>query len=300
VINALPRYADQGLLLAGIAKDVRKAIPRVMKNAETYGRLFGEHKIIIVENSSSDGTKEFLRRWALEAPNRIHIDADSTRIIRSEANPRGATVPLLSAYRNLYLEQVSKEDSERFPFLCILDCDEVNVKPVSLDAIALGVDFLSSDRARAAVFANQRGFYYDIWALRHNVWCPGDCWQELKAWCEAGLSREAAQSCIGSKQVHIPSNAPPIEVESAFGGLSIYKTAFLRDCKYRDFHENGSVVCEHVEFHQQIRRRGGRLFIFPFLMISTPYSHIFRSRDYAYWSARLKESVGRKTPFAED
>jgi glycosyltransferase involved in cell wall biosynthesis len=287
---------EQGLLLTGIAKDVRKAIPHILRNAEACGELFRDYKIIVVENGSSDGTKEFLRRWALEKTNRTHVEADSLSPIRSELNPRGANVPLLGAYRNLYLEHVSEEDQERYPFLCILDCDEVNVQPVDLKAISAGINFLSEEPDRAAIFANQRGFYYDIWALRHNVWCPSDCWQELRAWCEAGFSREAACTCIGSRQVHIPSTAPPIEVESAFGGLSIYKTAFVRDCKYRDLQQNGTVTCEHVSLHRQIRNRGGRLFIFPALMNSTPYTHILRSRDYVYWSTRFKETVGRKSP----
>lgn len=284
---------EQGLLLAGIAKDVRKAIPHILRNAEACGELFRDHKIIVVENSSSDGTKEFLRKWALERADRIHIDADFISPIRSDTNPRGPNVPLLAGYRNLYLECASKEDLERYPFLCIFDCDEVNVKPVESKAISLGLDFLSAREDRAAIFANQRGFYYDIWALRHNVWCPNDCWQEVRAWCEAGFSREAAWACIGSRQVHIPSTAPPIEVASAFGGLSIYKTTFVRECKYGDFQENGTVGCEHVSLHQQIRNRGGRLFVFPALMNSTPYTHILRPRDYAYWSTRFKESLTR-------
>lgn len=55
-----------GILLAGIAKDVNRSISAVLENANSYGGMFRFHKIFVVENGSSDGTKEFLTEWARE------------------------------------------------------------------------------------------------------------------------------------------------------------------------------------------------------------------------------------------
>lgn len=280
---------NAGILLAGIAKDVRRSIPRVLNNADAYGKLFRRHKILIVENDSSDGTKEFLRTWARQKTNRVHIEADHVHALCSPQNPRGRNVPLLAVFRNLYIKRIGEEDVELYPFVGIFDCDDVNVQPIDCESILSAIRFLSEESSRAAVFANQRGFYYDIWTLRHDIWCPGDCWEEYKAWCKKGLGHEARWACLGSRQVHISSNSAPIEVNSAFGGFAIYKTSFLKECRYEDFGEDGAVACEHVSLNREIRNRGGHLFIFPPLSTSTPYPHIQRPRDLYYWSIRLRE-----------
>ena len=286
---------EVGILLAGIAKNVKRSIPYVLNNADTYGRLFRCHKILIVENDSSDGTKEFLRRWARQKPNQVLIEADHVRAPRSHQNPRGADAPLLACFRNLYMERIDQENNRSFPVVGIFDCDNVNVHPINSASILRAIHFLFEEPSRAAVFANQRGFYYDTWALRQDDWCPGDCWREYTLWCERGLAHKAMWACLGSRQVHIPPDASPIEIKSGFGGFAVYKTDFLKGQRYRDVGENGVVACEHVSLHREIRNRGGRLFIFPPLLNSTPYEHIWRPRDFYYWYIRLRETL-RITP----
>jgi hypothetical protein len=283
--------AKLGILLAGIAKNVKGSIQYVLNNADSYGKLFRCHKAFIVENGSSDGTKEFLRKWARQKPNQILIEADHVRASRSPQNPRGPDVPLLACFRNLYMERIDNESNEVFPLVGVFDCDHVNVRAINHSAVLAAIRFLLEEPSRAAVLANQRGFYYDIWALRHDSWCPGDCWQDHRVLCEKGLAHKATWACIGSRQVHIPSDAAPIEVKSGFGGFAIYKTDYLKGQRYRDLGKDQVVACEHVSLHQEIRNRGGRLFIFPQLMNSTPYEHIKRPRDVYYWYTRLREIV---------
>lgn len=280
---------EAGILLAGIAKNVNRAIPHVLNNADSYGRLFRCHKVLIVENESSDGTKELLRTWARMKPNRVLIEADHMRAPRSHQNPRGSDAPLLACFRNLYMERIDKENHRLFPFVGVFDCDNLNVRPINRTSILAAVRFLIEEPSRAAVFANQRGFYYDTWALRQDVWCPEDCWREYNLWCEKGLAHKAKWACLGSRQIHIPVGESPIEVKSGFGGFAIYRTDFLKEQRYRDFDENGVVACEHVSLHREIRNRGGRLFIFPSMINSTPYEHIKRPRDFYYWYIRLRE-----------
>jgi hypothetical protein len=283
--------AQIGILLAGVAKNVREPLRQVLANTDKYGRLFHRYKVVVVENGSSDGTKELLRIWATQRADRVHIEADQVRVPRDEKNPRGSDAPLLAGLRNLYLQRVEQEDPDDYSFMVIFDCDHVNTRAIDPTAISTAIRFLAEDTNRAAVFANQAGFYYDIWALRHDRWCPGDCWKEYKAWCENCSRQEAEWACIGSRQIHISRNEAPIEVRSAFGGFAIYKTAFLKGARYCDYDEDGSVACEHVSLHRQIRNRGGRLFVFPSLVNCTPYEQIKRPHDFHYWSIRLREFV---------
>jgi hypothetical protein len=155
-----------------------------------------------------------------------------------------------------------------------------------------------ADSERAAVFANQIGKYYDIWALREPNLCPGDAWEEVMDYViQHKVSPEIAHDQTFAKRIHtFPVSMQPFEVDSAFGGLGIYKMNFiLRNpnpylgSKMKSApSEDGSFriarwqVCEHVHFNQGIRSLGGRLFIMPSLVNSDcthsvfpPIAHLF-------------------------
>ena len=76
--------------------------------------------------------------------------------------------------------------------------------------------------------ANRRNYYYDIWALRHPDWCPQDCWERFARLRPQIGNENAFQMAILGPMVRIPAHLPFIEVESAFGGLAIYRKAALR------------------------------------------------------------------------
>ena len=66
-----------------------------------------------------------------------------------------------------------------------------------------------------------------------------------------------------SKNIHIPGDSDLIEVKSCFGGLGIYKTKFIKNCKYYGGEDTDNEVCEHVAFNECIYANGGKLFINP-------------------------------------
>jgi len=75
-------------------------------------------------------------------------------------------------------------------------------------------------------------------------------------------------------------DSPPVEVDSAFGGLGIYALDWVRRAPnpylgsrvhVRRRHDGRLIhfrmqQCEHVHFHAGLRRQGGRLFILPALI----------------------------------
>ena len=70
------------------------------------------------------------------------------------------------------------------------------------------------------------------------------------------------------KMINIKPSAKIIEVDSAFGGLGIYKkSAIPNDAEYIGVDKNGDEVCEHVSFHSSIRNNQGKIFINPRLII---------------------------------
>jgi hypothetical protein len=66
----------------------------------------------------------------------------------------------------------------------------------------------------------------------------------------------------------IPPDNEWIPVESAFGGLAIYKRHLFDNVRYSSVLANGDRVCEHVTLHQQMKVKGAKLYINPALINS--------------------------------
>ena len=157
----------------------------------------------------------------------------------------------------------------------MLDLDDVNALPISIEDFLAAVNFLEENPAAAGVFANQAMAYYDIYALRHAIWCPDDCWKQVAArprWMPLGI---AEILYVRRRQFSIPAEARPIRVHSAFGGLGLYKMSKILDCRYNGLNTDGSEVCGHVAFNRQICDHGGELYIYPKLLNQSPSEHLF-------------------------
>lgn len=134
-----------------------------------------------------------------------------------------------------------------------------------------------------ALFANQTGPYYDIYALRCEDWCNIDVWQHIRDEMKFRLFGRHSRKCkliekeIHARQYNIPPDTPLIPVKSAFGGLGIYRTEALRGLRYSCKDKNGRMTCEHVPLHLAMKKRGANLFIDPNLLNSTPKEHIGRN-----------------------
>ena len=118
-----------------------------------------------------------------------------------------------------------------------------------------------------ACMANQSAPYYDIYALRHPVWAPNDCWHYESELRLRGINPLVArQKAIYSRMITIDPGSEWIPVDSAFGGLAIYKRELFENVQYSSILPNGNHVCEHVTLHQQMTERGAKLFINPALI----------------------------------
>jgi len=112
------------------------------------------------------------------------------------------------------------------------------------------------------VCANQLNYYYDIWALRHPHWNPYNYvaqYQNLVSWMG---EHQAHQLAIGVKQIKLDLTQKLIPVDSAFGGLAIYKKEAYITGVY-GFPESLVEETEHVPFHQKITTQGYKIFINP-------------------------------------
>jgi glycosyltransferase involved in cell wall biosynthesis len=152
-------------IICGPMRNGVQYLTGVRRNMETFGSLFDDYRIIIVESDSDDGTPNHLQAWAREND---HMEYMSLGPLRN-------TMPLrtlrLAHARNTILDIIWEKYGD-YDYMVMMDPDDVCFYPIegfhTCWETEVGDDW-------AAMTANQRDEYYDIWALRGNG-CNYDCW----------------------------------------------------------------------------------------------------------------------------
>ena len=226
----------KSVVILGCARDVSNYLNILFKSIEEIQILFDKSKIIIYENDSNDNTLELLNNWG------------KAQVI-SEKNVPGERTHRLSHGRNILLTEALKENSE---YIIILDLDD-RCHNIKLEGIVDSLKKLNDNEKYAMMGANQKDYYYDLWALRtFDDWMPGDFLSRVNC---------GPEQCDSYR--NIPEDTGLVEVKSCFGGLAIYKTKFIKNCKYYGGEGSDNEVCEHVDFNECIYANNGKLFINP-------------------------------------
>jgi hypothetical protein len=275
-----PRASAPALHLAvvGVARNCARSLSRdVNRLAAAVGHM-GSVRFLIVESDSTDATVQTLN--ALK-DTRSDFDFISLGNLRPQHPQRTDRIALC---RNTYLKALATDPRlAAVTHVLVADMDGV-----CRDLSAAG--FASCFALTVpwdACFANQGDYYYDIWALRHPVWCPGDAWQQHAALLPLLGETEANNVALFSRMVHIPPHAAAIEVQSAFGGLGLYRKEALLTARYEGLDSAGQEVCEHVSLHAAMRTAGARLFINPALISARSTKHAGRKKFFRTLRRRL-------------
>ncbi len=261
-------------VFVGLARDCAGTLPSVLENLARKAAVFGESAFLFIENDSRDATRAILEAWCRGRPRAMVLSPESPEVRSRQRCIR------IAALRNQMAAAVRDRFAD-FDLLVIADCDEANAMVVTdMTGLARAVDFLMADESRAAVFANTTGTYYDLWALRHPQRCPDDIWEAtMDHALRYGIGDQQAFDAVFAPRLFgLPIDAPPLEVDSAFGGLGIYRLArvLANAAVYEGYKIKPSAgeargvgweQCEHVSFHGGLRAAGGRLFVLPWLVI---------------------------------
>jgi len=269
--------AGKRAIFAACARNCAPHLPAVLRNMERLGTLFSESAFIFIENDSSDATRAILEHWGTGRPHfhLFKLDGLAQRIpqrtVRLEVARNACT-----AFIRITPELLG------YDYLIVMDCDEVTKGEMALARITRSLEFLELQEAHAAVFANNIGPYYDMWALRQNPLCPGDVWEEV---VDYSLSHDvtdevAFNETFQKRILSIDPSREPMEVDSAFNGFGIYKMDFVkRNANPYLGYKTKAIVrnrqsgivrlqtCEHVHHNLGIKSAGGRLFILPYLTL---------------------------------
>jgi len=264
--SAFTHLSEQRILVVGVARDCQKSVRgEVLRLFESLKSCRMLHWLVI-ESDSSDKTVDTLRDLEKEVPGFRFISLGSLRMQMQIRTQR------IAHCRNAYLDELKSNPLYAdIDYVVVADLDGVNNLATSGGFASC---WLRSDWDVCT--ANQRGPYYDIWALRHHLWSPNDCWQQYHFLLAMKAKREAALwAAIYTKMITIDESNDWIEVDSAFGGLAVYRRRTLDGIRYAGVDEAGEPVCEHVSLNNKIRSSGYRIFINPKLIntAGTEHSH---------------------------
>lgn len=271
---ASPRIGS--IIVVGIVREIEKSFD---KDFQRLSKAFGKFSSIdwhVVESGSRDASVAVLEDYTKKLENFSfqHLEHQST-LSRTEN---------MAIARNAYLDYLRADSRlDNYEYVIMADFDNLNNR-----LTAKAVESCFGKDSWDIVTANQKGRYYDAWALRHPLWSPNDCWEQHAFYRKYTKFPESAITfSMRSRMLKIPKNSDWVEVDSAFGGLAIYKAATLRvKASYAGATETGSITCEHVSFHLALRMAGAKIFINPAL-INTKTTDHSRRLSVAYTCVRI-------------
>jgi hypothetical protein len=266
--------SEKSVVFVGLARDCAQHLLYVLDNIHLIAGLFGRAAYLFAENDSKDATPQILHVFRSHQPDCrvLNFDGIATKLperTRRFAYLRNHCLSLVRADKKLH----------SYDYLVVLDMDDSCTRPLEPESLAKAFRFLDETPEAAGVFANCRGIYYDMWALRHGTLCPGDVWEDQLDFVLTHQVDDLAayKATFEPRLFSLAETAPPLEVESAFGGLGIYKMRYALRAAYKGQKSKEVVqgskrrrfrlqVCEHVHYNRDIRQQGGKLYILPFLI----------------------------------
>jgi glycosyltransferase involved in cell wall biosynthesis len=254
------------LVIVGCVRNGAKTVRRAVETLARASAGFARVQFLIIESDSTDQTVAELQRL------RNEITGFQFTSLGTLAEQIPARTERIAACRNRYLEELRHDPQyAQVDYVMVADLDGVN-NDLRPEAVAT---CWASTHPWDVVTANQSDAYYDIWALRHADWCPVDCHEQYSRLRDMFDRPRALNIAIHSRMARLSPRADWIEVESAFGGLAIYRREALLSGHYSGGAPERP-ICEHVPLHAEVRARGYRIFINPALINARRTDHSAR------------------------
>ncbi|MBV8380745.1 MAG: glycosyltransferase family 2 protein [Paucibacter sp.] len=244
------------IVFVGCARQCGAATDATLARVAELGALFGDWSLVVFENDSTDDTAARIRAFAADQPVEL-IQEPGLKELLPERTAR------LAYGRNRLLERALEIGGD---YVCVVDIDGL-VTPEH-PSVASFLSSFALESCWDAVFPVNAGMYYDVWALRHPVLCPRD-YMRLGTVMDAALGQSLAVHFAASYvQIDLRLLQAWLPVDSAFGGMGLYKAAALAGARYIGLQEQRE-VCEHVTLHAQLRARGAALYINPHFVVAS-------------------------------
>ncbi|KAG5188126.1 hypothetical protein JKP88DRAFT_178328 [Tribonema minus] len=240
-------------VITGIARNNAQHLGATLALVDAIGALFASYAVVLYENDSTDETPAMIEAW--RAANRggaARIDFISEQLNTVFPMDLGGFAEerfrLLADCRNKCLDVLRGPEYDAFSHVIVLDMD---LYDFDLDGLAHSFgahDAWDAVSANGYFMLGDNEYYYDTLAFRTAEF--PDTWH-------SDAQRDAAHRSYDEAM-------PLVPVNSAFGGLAVYKRRCLVQCRY------SGLDCEHVALHHCLQQTAGcrRLFMNPAMKLN--------------------------------
>jgi glycosyltransferase involved in cell wall biosynthesis len=248
----LKHFSQSNILIAGPARNIAQFVAQDIEALLNACNHFKSVKVLVIESDSSDDTLLVLDRLK-QAHKQFHYISHG-----SLAKKMSKRTDRLAYARNCVIDEVRNNlEYANIDFIAMADLDGIN-RDITSEKIER---CWSLKDPWDVITANQPDRYYDIWTLRHPDWSPGDCLAQ-RSTLEKIMGKDAANNlAVKAKQVSLDPSWGMIEVDSAFGGLGIYKKEAFISGRYIGLDARGNEVSDHISFHKDLKNAGYRIYI---------------------------------------
>lgn len=250
--------SSTNILICGIAKNIIRTCEITKNSCQKLCEKVDDYRIIIYENNSTDGTKDFLKSWAEE---------DSKVIFLSE-NLSGSDleldrVTLIARARNKVLDVAMKSEYDSFPIMIMADLD---MHPWDVEEILYTIH--NKEYSWDAVFAYGG---YDLFAFRTKECLIGYELVGHKYWSYVPYHYMQSIECDSLWK----------PVLSAFGGLGIYKREAIAGCRYSSNVTKDLEIVIHTYLKKALKNHEDPLAkVYLEYLATVPIIGIRRSEDF--------------------
>ena len=241
------RWADDAkIVVCGMARNIGGILPVTFHRLGNIVELFRDYALVIVENDSTDNTKQLLADFAKD--NRHHVTISSTDYGWEHLHGFEPTrVQRYATLRNQFRE-IARDKHPDADVVLVVDMDLWG--GWSLDGLLNGCGWLQRYKHAACMastslfehrfFSEGPGWgHYDTWALRIYGWK-----HRLAAWKTLWVP---------------PPGHEPIPVCSAFGGAALYRPEAFYKHAYASI--DGDI--EHSGLHSSMAADGWSIYLNP-------------------------------------
>lgn len=236
------RAAAKSLKVAfvGICRNAMPFLPFTLEAVKKAGECFGDCKVFLYENDSTDETKDVLSQSGIS-----YVATDNGRPHLNSTKHESRTVAL-AEYRNACRKWVDAHASS-FDYVIVFDTDPWG--GFSTGGIMNTIGLMESRE------------HWETSAMASYSWCewgppvwsqPTVC--QYDAWACRWTGWKERKDMLWFHLWHPPVGSPPVRMNSAFGQLAVYRT----DSYLRGVYDGSD--CEHVTFHKSM---GGDFYLNP-------------------------------------
>jgi hypothetical protein len=248
-------WKDKRVIICGLARNCEDKIHNNIEEINELSKHFKDYRIVVLENNSSDNTKDAIDQHIEKNNKIIRIGTDD-----SEDFSKGLSedrIIRMSKYRS-ELQKYIKNKYKDYDYVIILDFDVIvwSIEGVLTSLAWHDFDVMGSVSLQFDVYSNSyTGWtHYDRWAFKFHSWSEE-------------FSIDQSDSMMWFNYWKPPIGAKPIPCLSVFGGLAIYKMEAYLAGEYGHRHSEeigGETTVEHAQFHYTMMKKGyDRVYINP-------------------------------------